>query len=92
MSDPSQPPTENLAGSRVIVVGVWPDAADQILMPEAFCIAANCSLRTAARWRMNGSGPPFIKLGPRRIGYRRSAVEAWLSDRERHSTLDRRSA
>lgn len=40
------------------------------------------SLPTLARWRESG-GPAFIKMGPRRIGYRRSAVEKWLAASER---------
>ena len=37
------------------------------------------------RHRRNGSGPKFIQLSTRRIGYRRDAVEAWLKNRE-HQT------
>jgi len=37
--------------------------------------------RTAGRWRASGDGPPFIRLGKRRILYRRADVEAWLANR-----------
>ena len=37
---------------------------------------------TLSRHRRNGTGPAFVRLSMRRIGYRRSAVEAWLSERE----------
>jgi excisionase family DNA binding protein len=37
--------------------------------------------RTTLRWRNNGSGPPFVRVGPRRILYRRSDVDAWLAAR-----------
>jgi predicted DNA-binding transcriptional regulator AlpA len=37
---------------------------------------------TLQRWRSNGYGPAFIRLSPRRIGYRKSAVERWLASRE----------
>lgn len=37
---------------------------------------------TLSRHRRNGTGPAFVRLSTRRIGYRRSAVEAWLTERE----------
>ena len=37
--------------------------------------------RTAQRWRTTGDGPPFIRLGPRRIAYRLSDVERWATSR-----------
>ena len=37
------------------------------------------------RHRRDGTGPTFIRLSARRIAYRRNAVEAWLSERERRS-------
>jgi predicted DNA-binding transcriptional regulator AlpA len=40
---------------------------------------------TLSRHRRNGTGPAFVRLSTRRIGYRRSAVEAWLSEREQSS-------
>jgi predicted DNA-binding transcriptional regulator AlpA len=33
------------------------------------------------RMRSNGTGPEFVQLSARRIGYRQSAIEAWLSVR-----------
>lgn len=35
---------------------------------------------TMNRWRVEGSGPPFIKLG-RKVFYRKADLDAWL---ERH--------
>lgn len=37
---------------------------------------------TLERWRADGEGPAFIKLGARRIGYRISALDRWLDDLE----------
>ncbi len=37
--------------------------------------------RTAQRWRASGGGPPFIRLGKRRIAYRAADVERWLAER-----------
>jgi predicted DNA-binding transcriptional regulator AlpA len=41
---------------------------------------------TLFRHRRDGTGPTFIRLSARRVGYRRSAVEAWLSQREHPTT------
>src|SRR5262245_1568784 len=38
---------------------------------------------TVYRLRHDGTGPAFIRLSARRVGYRRSVVEAWLKARER---------
>ena len=37
--------------------------------------------RTAQRWRSTGDGPPFVRLGPRRVAYRLSDVEHWAAAR-----------
>ena len=36
--------------------------------------------QTLARWRSEGQGPKFIKVG-RRVAYRAGDVRAWLHDR-----------
>jgi len=33
------------------------------------------------RMRSNGSGPPYLQLSERRIGYRKADVERWLDTR-----------
>jgi predicted DNA-binding transcriptional regulator AlpA len=43
---------------------------------------------TVYRLRHEGTGPAFIRLSARRVGYRRSAVEAWLKARERDGVSD----
>ena len=37
--------------------------------------------RTAQRWRATGAGPPFVRLGPRRVVYRVTDIEHWLAER-----------
>ena len=37
---------------------------------------------TLVRWRLQKTGPPVTRLGPR-ILYRRSSVQAWLAEQER---------
>jgi hypothetical protein len=41
-------------------------------------------LRTFARMEKNGSGPPFVKRGRRKL-YKKSSVINWLQMRERPS-------
>ena len=47
------------------------------------------SISKLTKARMDGTGPAFIKLARNRIGYRQSALDAWLSALERRSTLER---
>ena len=44
--------------------------------------------RTAQRWRASGGGPPFIRLGRRRVAYRVADVERWLQERTYQSRAD----
>lgn len=37
--------------------------------------------RMLGRLRQTGDGPPFIRVGPRRILYRLADCEAWLAER-----------
>jgi predicted DNA-binding transcriptional regulator AlpA len=41
------------------------------------------SVPSIRRWRTIGGGPPFVRLGIRRIGYRVEALNAWLDARTR---------
>jgi excisionase family DNA binding protein len=47
----------------------------------------NVSTRTLERWRVEGVGPIYVKVG-RRVLYRREDVETWLTERVRHSTSE----
>lgn len=49
------------------------------------------SPRTLQRWRLEGTGPVFVKVG-RLVRYRRSALDAWLAAREAASTSESKSA
>lgn len=46
-----------------------------------FCKATGTPKRTAQRWRSTGEGPPYVRLGPRRIAYRAEDVARWLEAR-----------
>ena len=43
---------------------------------------------TLEKWRLRGDGPPFIRIGPRKIGYLRSDLDAWLVSRRHQSTSE----
>ncbi|WP_084801220.1 AlpA family phage regulatory protein [Bradyrhizobium sp. Tv2a-2] len=58
---------------------------DQILSEREVCSWLGVSEPTLFRHRRNGTGPKFIRLSAKRVGYRRSAVEAWLSGREQQA-------
>jgi excisionase family DNA binding protein len=38
----------------------------------------NIKVKTLERHRQNGTGPPYIKVGPRIIRYRREDLDAWM--------------
>src|SRR5262245_9368354 len=57
------------------------ETLDPILTEAEYRAWLGISAPTAQRQRSDGSGPPFIQLSERRIGYRKSAVEQWLEER-----------
>ena len=57
------------------------DLIDQLLNEKQVAIWLGISLPSLQRQRSNGSGPQFVQLSERRIGYRKSAVERWLEAR-----------
>jgi len=55
---------------------------DTYLTEREFSERYHVSARTAQRWRYTGEGgPPFVRLGFRRVGYRLSDCEAWAAAR-----------
>lgn len=57
------------------------DTLDAYLTDREFCQRYRVSARTAQRWRMTGDGPPFLRLGGRKIVYRFSDAETWAAGR-----------
>ena len=55
--------------------------ADIILTEGEFCRRYKVSARSAQRWRQTGDGPAWLRLGPRRVGYREADCEAWAASR-----------
>jgi predicted DNA-binding transcriptional regulator AlpA len=51
-------------------------------LDEATCSARyGVSRRTLQRWRILGEGPPFVRMGLRKVAYRVSDCEAWAKAR-----------
>ncbi len=56
--------------------------AEIFLTEDEFCKRFHVGPRTAQRWRHTGEGgPPWVRLGLRRIGYREADCEAWAASR-----------
>ncbi len=55
---------------------------DEILTEREVSDWIGVSEPTLFRHRRDGTGPTFIRLSTRRVGYRRSAIETWLRERE----------
>lgn len=46
------------------------------------------AVSTLNKMRVRGDGPPYMKLGRKRVAYDVSRLEAWLASRERRSTSE----
>jgi predicted DNA-binding transcriptional regulator AlpA len=55
--------------------------SDRLLTEKDLAAWLGISLPTLQRMRSNGSGPRFVRLSMRRVGYRKGDVEAWLAAR-----------
>lgn len=51
---------------------------DEFLRPLDVERRYNISRSTLATWRHQGVGPSWQRLGPRRVVYRRSVLDAWV--------------
>lgn len=64
-------------------------ADDPLYRPLEAAAVLRLSVSALAKLRMEpGRGPRFIRLSANRVAYRRSALNAWLAERERGSTHD----
>lgn len=61
---------------------------DPVIRPREAAAYTGLSESRLAKLRMTGDGPRFVKLSTTRVGYRHSALEEWLRERERTSTLE----
>ena len=46
------------------------------------------SIRTLQKWRIEGQGPPFIRVSARAIRYRREDLDQWIESCVRTSTSE----
>ena len=60
-----------------------PIGAD-LLMPEAVAVELGVAPATLAAWRSRGTGPAFVKLGPRLVRYRRADLSTYVASHLRH--------
>ena len=65
--------------------GVERQPTRELLTEAEVSLWLGLSQPTLSRHRRNGTGPAFVRLSARRIGYRRGAVEGWLKEREQSS-------
>ena len=57
------------------------DQPTDYMTDAQFCGLMNVTPRTTNEWRRLNTGPAYVRVGPRRILYRRSDVDAWLASR-----------
>jgi hypothetical protein len=61
---------------------------DELLTPNQIADWFGVSLVWLARARDGGYGPPYERIGPHTIRYRRDKVRAWLDERSHRSTRE----
>ncbi|WP_413990556.1 helix-turn-helix transcriptional regulator [Labrys okinawensis] len=54
--------------------------ADAILTPAEAAQTLGVAIATLERWRSQGTGPAYVWLGRRKIGYRIGSVRVWVQD------------
>ena len=50
-----------------------------LLTPAEVAQLLRINVETLGVWRKQGSGPRFLRLGERKVRYRASDVESWLT-------------
>lgn len=58
---------------------------DRLLTQQQLADELQVSLRTLERWRQEGVGPAFIRVG-RSPRYRRADIDAWLERQRRNQS------
>lgn len=62
------------------------EVAEEFLNDGELADVLGVSTRTILRWRRDGSGPPYCRIGPRCVRYRYTDVLAW-ADANTFATL-----
>lgn len=66
-----------------------PETLNEVLLIEQeVAPILRVSIRTLQKWRVNGKGPPFIRVSARAIRYRRNDLDGWIERRLRKSTSE----
>jgi hypothetical protein len=65
---------------------------DDLLTSSELAGALKVSERTPENWRLRGEGPPFIRVGGRRVLYRWRDVMSYLDARSFGSTTEEQTA
>jgi predicted DNA-binding transcriptional regulator AlpA len=63
----------------------------RLLRPPAAAAFLGVAVQTLARWRVEGSGPEFVKIGERLVGYPEDGLHRFVAKRRR-STSERPEA
>ena len=62
------------------------NASNSLLSPEQASNWLNLSKSTLAKMRLRGDGPCYIRLGARRVAYRKQDLEDWVAGNSFRST------
>jgi predicted DNA-binding transcriptional regulator AlpA len=54
---------------------------DEFLQERDAAAFLGVSPRSMQRWRSDGTGPAYVRLGHRRVTYRKSGLIAWTNNR-----------
>ena len=54
--------------------------SQEFLSPTELSAYVGIAVQTLARWRSEGRGPDYIKIGRKKVAYRMSAVHSWLEE------------
>lgn len=81
---------ENAAGAVPRYHRHW--SLDDLLTSSELAGALKVSDRTPENWRLRGEGPPFIRVGGRRVLYRWRDVVSYLNARSFGSTSEEQAA
>ncbi len=53
--------------------------SEPLLSPEEAAARLRCSAYTLARWRLEGRGPAWRRIGPRRVAYTMRDLNAFMA-------------
>src|SRR5829696_1848371 len=65
-------------------------SGSELITPLETATRLRLAKQTLARWRCEGRGPAFIRLGGSggRVAYRAVGIDAWLASRRAYSTAE----